>query len=85
MVLDRPTPRHCWDCYFCMCHQLFSSGTPTRSLDLRSSLFLTMYSCALWDCQTLLRNWVVIKVIFGCMTKHGMGCERIKMEFAPPR
>jgi hypothetical protein len=63
MVLDRPTPRHCWDCYFCMCHQLALSGTPARSLDLRSPLFLTMCSCALWDCQTLLRNWVVIKVV----------------------
>jgi hypothetical protein len=41
--------------------------------------------CALWDCQMLLRNWVVIKVVFGCMMKHGMGCEWIKMEFAPPR
>jgi hypothetical protein len=33
----------------------------------------------------LLHNWVVIKVVFGCMMKHGMGYERIKMEFAPPR
>jgi hypothetical protein len=85
MVLDRPTPRHCWDCYFCMCHELVSSGTTTRSLYLRSPLFLTMCSCALWDCQTLLCNWVVIKVIFGCITKYEMGCERIKMEFVPPK
>jgi hypothetical protein len=84
MLLDRPTLRHCCDCYFCMCHQLVSSGTPARSLDLRSSLFLTMCSCALWDCQMLLYNWVVTKVVFGCMTKHGIGCERIKMEFTPP-
>jgi hypothetical protein len=41
-----------------------------------------MCSCALWDYQTLLHNWVVIKVVFGCMMKHGMGCERIKMEFS---
>jgi hypothetical protein len=85
MVLDRPTSRHCWDCYFCMCHQLVSSGTPARSLYLRLPLFLTMCSCALWNYQTLLHNWVVIKVAFGCMTMHGMGCEQIKMEFAPPR
>jgi hypothetical protein len=42
-----------------------------------------MCSCALWDCQTLLHNWVVIKVVFGCVVKHGMGCERIKIEFNP--
>jgi hypothetical protein len=57
---------------FYMCHQLISRGTPTRSLDLRSSLFLTMYSYALWDFQMLLHNWVVIKVVFGCMIKHVM-------------
>jgi hypothetical protein len=85
MVLDRPTLRHCWDYYFCMCHQLVSSGTPARSLDMRSSLFLTMCSYALWDYQTLIRNSVVIKVVFWCMMKHGMGCEQIKMKFAPPR
>jgi hypothetical protein len=85
MVLDRPTPRHCWDCYFCMCHQLVSSGTLARSLALRSPLFLTMCSCALWDCHTLLHNWVVIKVDFGCMMKYVMGCEQIRMEFTPPR
>jgi hypothetical protein len=78
-VLDRPTPRHYWGCYFCMCHQLVSSGTPTRSIDLRSPLFPTIYSCALWDCQTLLHNSVVTKVVFGCMMKHTMGCEWIKM------
>jgi hypothetical protein len=68
-----------------MDHQLVSSGTLARSLDPRSSLFLTMCSGALWECQTLLRNWIVIEVVFGCMMKHGMGCERIKMEFAPPK
>jgi hypothetical protein len=56
-----------------------------RSLDLRLSLFFTMCSCVLWDCQTLLRNWVVIKVVIGCMTKYGIGFERIKMEFTTPR
>jgi len=69
---------------FYMCHQLVSSDTPTRSLDLRSSLFLTVRSGALWGCQTLLRNWVAIKAVFECFMKHGMGCVRIKMEFAPP-
>jgi hypothetical protein len=47
MVLNRSTLKHCYDCYFCICHQLISSGTLARSLDLRSSMFLTMYSCAL--------------------------------------
>jgi hypothetical protein len=58
---------------------------PARSLDLRSPLFLTVYSCALWDYKTLLRNWVDIKVVCACMMKHGVGCELIKKEFAPPR
>jgi hypothetical protein len=61
------------------------SGTPTRFLDLRLPLLLTMRSCVLWDWQTLLHNWVVIKVVFEYIMKHGMGCDRIKMEFAPPR
>ena len=65
---------------FYMCHQLVSSDTPTRSLDLRSSLFLTVHSGALWGCQTLLHNWVAIKAVFGCIMKHGMGFVRIKME-----
>ena len=69
---------------FYMCHQLVSSDTPTRSLDLRSSLFLTVHSGALWGCQTLLHNWVAIKAVFGCIMKHGMGFVRIKMELAPP-
>jgi hypothetical protein len=30
-------------------------------------LTLTMCSCVLWDYQTMLYNWVVIKVVFGCM------------------
>jgi hypothetical protein len=68
-----------------MCHQLVSNGTPGRSLDLRLPLFFTMCSCALWNYQTLLRNWVVIKVVFGCMMKYEMRCEWIKMEFASPR
>jgi hypothetical protein len=61
------------------------NGIPTESFDLRSPLFLTMRSAALWGYQTPLRNWVAIKVVFGCILKHGMGCEQMKMEFAPPR
>jgi hypothetical protein len=57
-----------------MCYQLISSGTPAISLDMRSPLFFTMCSYALWDCQTLFRNWVIVKVVFECMTKHGMEC-----------
>jgi hypothetical protein len=48
-------------------------------------LFFTMRSYTLWYNQTLLRNLVVIKVVFECMMKHEMGCERIKMEFALPK
>jgi hypothetical protein len=48
-------------------------------------LFLTMRTYAHWDYQTLLHNWIVIKVVFGCMMKHRMSCEQIKIEFAPPR
>jgi hypothetical protein len=48
--------RHCWGYFFYMYHQLVLSGIPTRSLDLRSILFLTRCSCALLDCQTLLGN-----------------------------
>jgi hypothetical protein len=77
--------RHCWGYFFYMYHQLVLSGIPTRSLDLRSILFLTRCSCALLDCQTLLGNWVVIKVVFESMTNDGMGYERIKMEFVHPR
>jgi hypothetical protein len=41
---------------FDMCHQLASSGTSARFLDLISPLFLTMCSCALWDFKIVLRN-----------------------------
>jgi hypothetical protein len=61
---------------------MVSSGTPARSLDLRLPLFLTMCSCALWGCQTLLRNWIVIKVVFGCMTKHGIDVSRSRCNFS---
>ena len=67
-----------------MCHQLVLNDTPTRSFDLRLPLFLTVCRGALWSCQTILRNWVAITAVFGCIMKHGMGCVRIKMEFAPP-
>jgi hypothetical protein len=54
-----------------MCHQLVSSGIPAKSLDLRSPLFLTIRSGALWSYQTPLNNSVAIKVVFGCIMKHG--------------
>ena len=63
-----------------MCHQLVSSGIPAESLDLRSTLFLTMRNDALWGCQTLLCNWVTIKIVLGYIMKYGMECVRIKME-----
>jgi hypothetical protein len=56
MVLDRPTQKTLLGLLFCMCHQLFSSGTPTKSVNLRSPLFLTMCSYAFWDPQSLRRN-----------------------------
>lgn len=49
---------------------------PSGSLDLRSSLILRMCNSTLRGCQTLLRNWVVIKVAFGYVMKHVVGCER---------
>ena len=53
-----------------MCHQALSSGIPADSFDLRSPLILNMRNGMLWGYQTLLRNWVVIKVAFGCIVKH---------------
>ena len=40
------------------------------SLDLRLSYVLEMWVDLLWGYQTLLRNWVVIKVAFGFVLKH---------------
>jgi hypothetical protein len=40
------------------------------SLDLRLSYVLEMWIDLLWGYQTLLRNWVVIKVAFRFVLKH---------------
>ena len=40
------------------------------SLDLRLSHVLEMWIDLLWGYQTLLHNWVVIKVAFGFVLKH---------------
>ena len=40
------------------------------SLDLTLSYVLEMWIDLLWGYQTLLRNWVVIKVDFGFVLKH---------------
>ena len=39
-------------------------------LDLRLLHVLEMWIDLLWGYQTLLRNWVVIKVAFGFVLKH---------------
>jgi hypothetical protein len=77
--------RHCGGSCLKMCHQLVSSVIHAESFDLRSLLFLTMRSGAFWGYQTPLLNCVAIKVVFGRIMKYEMGCERIKIEFAPPR
>lgn len=46
-------------------------------------MVLNMRNGSLWDFQTLLRNWVVIKVVFGCSMKHVARCVLVKMGFAP--
>ena len=56
---------------FCLCHKALSSDTPAKSFDLRSPLFLIVRSGVLRGYQMLHRNWVVIKVTFGCVVKHG--------------
>ena len=40
------------------------------SLDLRLSYVLEMWIDLLWGYQMLLRNWVVIKVVFGFVLKN---------------
>jgi hypothetical protein len=42
------------------------------SLDLRLWYVLEMWNGLLRDCQTLLRDWVVIKVVFGLVGKHAV-------------
>ena len=75
-------PRDTAEVVVLKCHQLVSIGIPAESLDLKSPLFLTMCNDALWDCQTLLCNWVTIKIVLGpgYIMKHGMECVRIKIE-----
>ena len=43
-----------------------------------------MCSSTLWGYQTLLRNWVVIKVAFRYAMKHAEECDWSDMGFAPP-
>ena len=47
---------------------------------------MVSYMCksTLRGCQTLHRNWVVIKVAFGYALKHGEECDWSDMGFAPP-
>ena len=40
------------------------------SLDLRLSYVLEMWIDLVWGYQTLLRDWVVIKLAFGFVLKH---------------
>jgi hypothetical protein len=57
MRLDRPNVRYC--------NIVLFSNMYTVSLDLRLSHVLKMWIHLLRDYQTLLRNWVVIKVVLG--------------------
>ena len=43
-----------------------------------------MSNNTLRGCQTLHRNWVVIKVAFGYAMKRGEECDWSDMGFAPP-
>jgi len=52
------------------------NDVPSGSLDLRLPLIPRMCSSTLRGYQTLLRNWVVIKVTFGFAMKHVMGYEQ---------
>lgn len=60
-----------WDVAF---KRMFLSTWCVRllSLDLRLSFVLKMWIDLLRGCQTLLRNWVVIKVAFGFVMKHAV-------------
>ena len=51
------------------------------SLDLRLSHVLKMLIDLLWSHQTLLRNWVVIKVVFGFAKKHAMRHGQSRWDF----
>ena len=53
------------------------------SLDLILLHVLEMWIDLLWGYQTLLRNWIVIKVAFGFVLIHTARHWSIKMVFAP--
>ena len=53
------------------------------SLDLRLSHVLKMWNDLLRNYQTLLRNWVVIKVVFGFCQEACCETWSVKIEFAP--
>jgi hypothetical protein len=59
MRLYRPNVRYCNIVFVCNMY--------TVSLDLRLSHVLKMWIDLLRDYQTLLRNWVVIKVVLGLL------------------
>lgn len=56
------------------------NDVPSGSLDLRLPLISRMCSNTLRGYQTLLRNWVVIKVTFGFAMKHVVECEQSRWD-----
>ena len=66
MGLDRPNLRHCGNAISVSCNVY------AMSLDLRLSHVLEMCNGLLRGYQTLLRNWVVIKVAFLFVMKHAV-------------
>ena len=56
-----------------------------ESSDLRLSYVLKMWNDLLRDCQTLLRNWVVIKVVFGFVWKHAVRHSQSRWNIVPLR
>ena len=71
MGLDRPNVR----CSYCLfTHHVRYVLRPENVVCTQDDL--------LRDYQTLLHNWVVIKVVFEFVGKHAMR-QTIKMEFAP--
>ena len=64
MCWDRPDLRH---------RIMFSiRNVYAKSLDLRLSFVLKMWINLLRGCQTLHRNWIVIKIAFGFVVKHAV-------------
>ena len=66
MGLDWPNMRLTIILAFLSLHTVY-----VLSLDLRLSYVLEMWIDLLWGYQTILRNWVVIKVAFEFVLKHG--------------